>query len=99
MLADITLNPAFLTLLIGTFLPLLIGLMLKSSASRPVKSFVMLIVTLVATMIRVAIDHHGIITQEMGIEWIQTIVVTLATRYGVWNPLGVDNIAPTTGIG
>lgn len=80
---------------IAFFLPLLVGLLYKSSASQQVKAVVMIFVTGVATL--VAQTSIGISGDSL-VEWGKTMVITLAAYYGVWKPLGAGNPAPDAGV-
>lgn len=83
---------------VAFFLPLFIGFIAHSKASEKVKAVVMLFVTLVATLIAQK-NSGGLVTADSLQEWGKTVVITVASYYGVWKPLGAGSILPTKGIG
>jgi hypothetical protein len=85
--------------IVAFFLPLVVGLVSKSSLSRGGKTVVMLILTGVAALISQVDMNAGVLSVEMLTTWIGTMIVTVASYYGVWNPIGAGNIAPEKGIG
>ena len=85
--------------LVAFFLPLVIGLISKSTLSSLGKAVVMLVLTGVAALASQVDTNAGILTLEMATTWIGTMIVTVASYYGVWNPLGAGNVAPEIGIG
>lgn len=90
---------------IAAFIPLLVGLLVKSSAANSVKSVVMIVINGLAVLAQTVAASGGILTRETAIAWVYSIVVSVATYYGVWKqlPAGDDNnlgnIAPQAGIG
>lgn len=85
--------------LVVVFLPLLIGLLTKSTLSEKGKAVTMLVLTGVAALANQVDANAGILTVEMLGAWGLSVVVTISTYYGVWKPLGAGNIAPKVGIG
>lgn len=85
--------------LVAFFLPLIVGLVSKSTLSSSGKAVVMLVLTGVAALASQVDTNSGVLTLEMATTWIGTMIVTVASYYGVWNPLGAGNIAPERGIG
>lgn len=85
--------------LVAFFLPLVVGLVSKSSLSSSGKTVVMLVLTGVAALVSQVDMNAGVFTVEMLTTWIGTMIVTVASYYGVWNPIGAGNIAPEKGIG
>lgn len=80
-------------------LPLVVGLVTKSTLSEKAKTVVMLLLTGVASLLSQVDSNAGLLTVEMVTTWIGTMVVTIASYYGVWKPVGAGNIAPKAGIG
>jgi len=76
------------------FLPLVIGLVTKSTLSEKGKTVVMLVLTGVAALLSQVDANAGLLTT-----WVGTVVVTIASYYGVWKPIGAGNVAPKVGIG
>lgn len=85
--------------IVAFFLPLAIGLLTKSSLSERGKAVVMLVFTGIAALIAQVEASNGILTDEMAITWLGTMVTTIASYYGVWKPLGAGNPLPDKGIG
>ena len=96
---------SFLTLASGwlpiivAFIPLLVGLLVKSTASQSVKSVTMIVVTGIATLGSQVADSGGILTKETAVAWLFSIIVAVSTYYGAWKPLGLGNLAEDKGIG
>lgn len=84
---------------VAFFLPLAVGLVSKSTLSERGKAVVMLVFTGVAALISQVEGNAGVLTVEMGVTWIGTMITTIASYYGVWKPLGAGNIAPSVGVG
>jgi hypothetical protein len=90
-------------LFVSAFIPLFVGLLVKSTASRNVKSVVMIIVNGIVAL-AASVGDAGVLSKEMASSWLFGIVVSVATYYGVWQPVTVGgtslgNIAPDKGIG
>jgi len=85
--------------IIIAFVPLLIGLLVKSTASQQVKSVVMIVVTGLVTLGSQVEASGGILTKDTAVAWVFSIIVAISTFYGVWKPIGLGNIAPDKGIG
>lgn len=75
---------------VAFFLPLLVGLLTKSSLSQQVKAVVMLVITAVTTL--VAAQAAGGLDGPALQEWGKSVIVTIAAYYGVWKPLGAGSI-------
>lgn len=90
--------------LIAFFLPLLVGLVMKSGLASSWKTAIQLVATLIVTAIASAQGNGGIFTTDMLRDWVQASVITIASYYGVWSNLNVKqtnlaSIAPSKGIG
>lgn len=90
--------------IVAFMLPLLVGLITKSTLSTPIKTAVMLILTCLATLLSQAEANAGLLTVDMLTTWIGATVVTIASYYGVWKNIPVlnsnaGNIAPNFGLG
>jgi len=94
----LTLAEGWLPIIVA-FLPLVIGLITKSTAGESVKATIMIVVTGLSTLGAQVADGGGILTKEMLTAWLFSIVVAIASYYGVWRPLGLGNVAPDKGIG
>lgn len=84
---------------VAAALPLVVGFLYKSTLSQAGKTAVMLVITAIAALANQVDANAGILTVEALYTWLGATVVTIATYYGVWKPLGVGNVAPETGIG
>jgi hypothetical protein len=84
---------------VAAALPLVIGFLYKSSLSQAGKAAVMLVITAIAALANQVDANAGILTVEALYTWLGTTIVTIATYYGVWKPLGAGNVAPQAGIG
>ena len=85
--------------LVSVALPVAIGLIVKASLSERAKAVVMLVATAVVALVNQITESAGVLSGEAFQAWGFALVVTIATYYGVWKPLGLGNIAPETGIG
>lgn len=85
--------------IVAAVLPLVIGFLVKSDLSEAGKTAVMLVITAIAALANQVDANAGILTVQMLTAWVGTSVVTIATYYGVWKPLGAGNVAPKFGIG
>lgn len=84
---------------VAFLLPLVVGFVSKSTLSQQGKTFIMLVLTGLAALLSQVDANAGILTVETLTTWIGTTVVTIASYYGVWKPIGAGNIAPKVGIG
>lgn len=84
---------------VALMLPLVIGLLVKSTASEKVKATTMLVITGISSLAYQVDQGGGVLTKEMAGAWLMSIVISIASYYGVWKPLGAGNIAPDKGIG
>lgn len=85
--------------IISFLLPLLIGLVVKARLPESVKALVMIAVNGIVVAVAMAESNAGVFSSEMLTEWVQGMVITVASYYGVWKPVGAGNIAPDKGIG
>lgn len=100
----VQLNVLLLTALVGSVIPLLVGFITKTSASRNVKSIVGLALSAIATGITFALATDGTVVLS---EWIVGILMTfgtgLAAHYNILKPSGltalVHGLVPNVGIG
>lgn len=97
MLATIRLTSDQL-IYISALLPLAIGLAVKRAHSTAFKAIVMLVATAAVALVKAVTDKGGIIDAVLFRDWARATVFTVATYYGVWNPLGLGNLAPTVGL-
>lgn len=84
--------------LVAFLLPLLIGAISKASLNERAKATIMLVMTAAVTL--VASTQSGAVLDGATLrEWATNVVITVASYYGVWKPLGLGNVAPDKGIG
>ena len=88
----------------GVFIPLLVGLVTKSTASSAVKAWVQAVLAAAAGALAVALTNSGGVTLLALVEaGVQTFVVSIAAYYGLWKPTTVAAkvaaVAPNVGIG
>lgn len=79
---------ATLALLVGTFLPILVGIVTKELASSGLKATALAALSGVAGLINGAIVADGAFTSEALYAAFTTWVVAVATYYGYWKPTG-----------
>lgn len=84
--------------LIAFLLPLFIGFITKAALPERAKATIMLVVTAIASLI--ASTQTGAVLDGDTLQlWGKSVVITVASYYGVWKPVGLGNIAPAKGIG
>ena len=79
---------AQLALLVGTFLPILVGIVTKELASSGLKATVLAALSGAAGLANGAIVADGAFTKEALYAAFTTWVVAVATYYGYWKPTG-----------
>lgn len=79
-------------IIVGVLLPLVVGLVTKLTASPPVKSFLLLVLSLVGSTISNAIvsDGTAVFSQDMIVQIVTTWVIAIASYYGLWRPSGTS---------
>lgn len=98
----ITLDPTTVVMITALVVPILVGLLTKLNAPSGLKSFVMLLVSALSTLLAQAMteDGYAVVSQDMFKAWIVTTVTAVATYYGVYKPLGVSSsLVPSKGLG
>ena len=98
----IQLNPVALALVSSTGVPLLTGIITKTSASSGAKAVINLLLSAVLGAVATVVAAKGaLVWQEfalsIGVAW----VVSVSTHYGFWKPTGVTAAvqANTAGLG
>lgn len=102
--AEFHLNVAVLTLLAGTVVPFVVGLITKTSASPQFKSVANAVLSAIAGALAVAIDADGkVMLVTLLTAALTTFVASNATYQGLWKPSGaalvVANITGNHGLG
>lgn len=98
------LDVGFLTVLIAVVLPLLTGLVTKSTASPKLKALTLLSLTLIATAIQQLIDVNGVVNLRTFLaNFAVTWLIAIVTYLGLLKPIGaaakVQNATPNFGLG
>jgi hypothetical protein len=96
------LAPLAVTVILGTLIPLLTGILTKLEASAKLKGFVTLTLAAVAGVVTQAVTDNGgaIFSDETlilaGLAWVQSV----ASYLGLWQSLAVNaKLAPDQGLG
>jgi hypothetical protein len=91
-----------LTVVTGAAVPLLVGLITKSSASAGLKAFTNLILTAIGTALALIIPV-GFEWKPFFIQWFQAFAISAGTYYGFYKPSGiapaVNNSTGNVGLG
>ena len=98
----ITINAALVTAIIGTLIPILVGLVTKFHASSSVKSILSIVLNGIQALIVSSVTSSGdaIISKETILLWVVGVVTSVATYTGVWKPNNViSKLLPNIGIG
>lgn len=82
----LTLNAALALTITATLIPLVVGIVTKSSAPSWVKSCTLIVLGTVATMIAVSTGADGVavISKATLLESFRTVVMSIAMYFGVW---------------
>lgn len=85
----LTVDVAFLTILVGTALPILVGVVTKANADSRLKSVLLALFSGIGGVAVIAIEQDGLIEKDTLIAAAVTFVTAAATYYGFWKPTGV----------
>ena len=100
----LVIDVAILSILVGTVLPILVGISTKKLATGAVKASVLAGLSIVTGLVNGALNADGVLTQEAlvgaGIAW----VTAVATHYGFFKPSGIsekvgEKAFPNAGLG
>lgn len=97
-----TLSAVVVTLIVGTFVPLLVGLVTKIDASSKLKGAIMLVINAAQGLIVAATTATGeaVITVDALILFLTGVAMSLLTYYGLYKPNDVaSKLAPEFGVG
>lgn len=83
-------DPAVLSIALGTVLPILVGIITKQFRSGAVKSSLLALLSAVSGAATVAINDGGVLTKETIIAAAITWVTAVATYVGFLKPSGVS---------
>lgn len=94
------LDPFTVSALLGTIIPILVGLVTKVSTSSAMKAILNALFSGVAAIINVSVIDGGgaIISQSTVKSAALTFLVSIATYYGIWKPTGVAAQAQAVGV-
>lgn len=83
------------TRLIALFTPIILGVILKQSASTNVKVLANIIATAVIALVANINGADGVLSVDMFQDWGESLIISIAMYLGVFKELGVNNL--TTG--
>ncbi len=91
------LDVGILTVLVGTFIPILTALITKISASSAVKALTTLTLTVLASWLQLIIDANGVVNLRSFLANLAvTYVVAIATYYGLTKHVVTPKVAAAT---
>lgn len=97
------LDVGILTVIVGTFIPILTALITKARASSAVKALTTLTLTVIAAAIQRLIEVNGVVNIRTFLStFAVTYIVAIASYYGLTKHVGtpaVSNVVPENGIG
>lgn len=97
------LDVGILTVIVGTFIPILTALITKARASSAVKALTTLTLTVIASGIQLIIDANGVVNLRTFLaNFAVTYIVAIASYYGLTKHIGTPaaaNVAPDNGLG
>lgn len=96
------LDPAYVTLITGLLLPVLVGLITKAQASKRVKVVANMVLSAVAALILNSVNSEGmaVLSGDMVLTWAVQTAVSIASYITVYKPLNLnDKTAPGFGVG
>ena len=79
-----------LTFIVGTLMPLLVGVVTKKVANRGLKLATNAFLSAVAGVLSAAIGAGGVLHLEAFITPVEAFIVSMALYHGVWKPIGVS---------
>lgn len=91
----IVLDVALLALLIGTVLPILVGIVTTKVESRKVKSILLITLSAVSGLLTGALQGGGAVTKEALYAGFVSYITAIAVHYGVYKPSGVTEVVQT----
>lgn len=104
--SEIQISALSIQLLIGLFIPLVVGLATKYTTSSGFKALLMLVLNAVQTLIvqSTMADGTAIISKATFIQWLMALVISVSMYAGVYKPLNLTSstpegaLAPTKGL-
>jgi hypothetical protein len=98
----ITLNSTIATLIASAFIPLIVGLLTKSTASAKLKAIVSIVLNAVQALIvsSATSDGSSVISTQTLILWVIGVATSVGSYIGVWKPVDINQkLAPSFGLG
>jgi hypothetical protein len=77
------------SLLIGVFIPILVGLVTKVTTNATVKSLLLLGLSAVSGFLTEFVNSANFVWQQALLTTVMTFVIGVATHFGLWAPTGV----------
>jgi hypothetical protein len=92
--AVFTVNETVVSLVMGTLLPVVVGVLLRDGTPNWVKVVVGGAVAVLATLIKEAIQADGSATfsQDFVIQFFMVWIPQVAAYYGIWRPLSINTV-------
>ena len=81
----------FLSLIIGVFIPIIRGVVVKYESNVHVKTSVGVALSIIAGLISAAIENGGLVTKEAAISAFVAFITSQAAYYGIWQPTGAQD--------
>jgi hypothetical protein len=91
----IVLDVALLSILVGTVLPILVGIVTTKVESRKLKGGLLIALSAIGGILTTAIAGDGVITKETAVAALVSYIAATASYYGVWKPQGVAELVQT----
>lgn len=87
-----SLNASTVLWVTAVLIPLIGGVILRTGASRTTQTAVGLVLNAVNALVVTATTEGGnaILTETLVTNFLMSLVISIATLYGVWKPLGTD---------
>lgn len=77
------------SLLIGVFIPILVGLVTKRATNPALKSLLLLALSAASGFLTEFVNSSNFVWQQALTTTVVTFVIGVATYYGLWSPTGV----------
>lgn len=98
----ITINSAFVTVLVSSLIPIAVGVVTHSKASSSLKALLSILFNAIQALIvsSMTADGSSVISKQTFILWIVGVATSAATYMGVWKPTGLaQKLLPNIGLG
>ncbi len=91
----VVLDVALLSILIGTVLPILVGIVTTKVESRKLKGVLLLTLSAITGILTTAVNGGGVITKETIVASLVSYATAMAVHYGVYKPTGITETVQT----